>query len=89
MNRAARYLLENFKLNSGKFYDRSVVGTGHRGLLNLQYPMYSYTFPLVALSRYRDYLLKRHARPINEDLRARAKKITEINANNTAELWFV
>lgn len=33
------------------FFDRSVIGTGHRGVLNLQYPVYAYSFPLVALSR--------------------------------------
>jgi hypothetical protein len=33
------------------FFDRSVIGTGHRGVLNLQYPIYAYSFPLVALSR--------------------------------------
>jgi hypothetical protein len=27
------------------------VGAGHRGLLNLQYPVYAYSFPLIALSR--------------------------------------
>jgi squalene-hopene/tetraprenyl-beta-curcumene cyclase len=49
--------MDNFKQNQGKFYDRSVVGTGHRGVLNLQYPIYAYSFPIVALSRLRDYIL--------------------------------
>jgi squalene-hopene/tetraprenyl-beta-curcumene cyclase len=44
-------LLNNFKENNNRFFDRSVVGTGHRGLLNLQYPIYAYSFPLIALSR--------------------------------------
>ena len=48
---AADYILNNFHDNEGRFFDRSVVGTGHRGVLNLQYPVYAYTFPLVALSR--------------------------------------
>lgn len=51
IKRAVQYLLNNFKENNGQFYDRSVVGTGHRGVLNLQYPVYAYSFPLVALSR--------------------------------------
>jgi hypothetical protein len=34
-----------------------VIGTGHRGILNLQYPVYAFTFPLVALSRLRGLIL--------------------------------
>lgn len=49
--RATRYILANFKENQNKFYDRSVVGTGHRGVLNLQYPVYAYSFPTAALAR--------------------------------------
>jgi len=45
------YILRNFDENDKRFFDRSVVGTGHRGVLNLQYPIYAYSFPLVALSR--------------------------------------
>ena len=86
MYRAASYLLKNFKENGGKFYDRSVVGTGHRGLLNLQYPIYSYSFPLVALARYRDYLLKKKKYEINNDLMERARRITQVNPT-TNDLW--
>jgi squalene-hopene/tetraprenyl-beta-curcumene cyclase len=50
------YILRNFNEYNGKFYDRSVVGTGHRGLLNLQYPVYAYSFPVIALSRSNKYL---------------------------------
>ena len=56
MMKAAQYLINNFKQNGNKFYDRSVVGTGHRGVLNLQYPMYAYSFPLVALARLKAYI---------------------------------
>jgi squalene-hopene/tetraprenyl-beta-curcumene cyclase len=52
---AVEYILRNFKENGNKFYDRSVVGTGHRGLLNLQYPVYAYSFPVIALARARTY----------------------------------
>lgn len=55
--KAVRYILNNFKEYGNKFYDRSVVGAGHRGLLNLQYPVYAYSFPVIALSRARAYLL--------------------------------
>ena len=60
---AALYLLNNFKENGDKFWDRSVVGTGHRGFLNLQYPVYAYSFPLVALSRLRTYIKNEHRKP--------------------------
>lgn len=53
---AVRYILQNFKDNGNKFLDRSVVGTGHRGVLNLQYPVYAFSFPLVALSRFLSYV---------------------------------
>ena len=54
--RAAQFLIDNFKQNGNRFWDRSVVGTGHRGILNLQYSVYALSFPLVALSRLRDYV---------------------------------
>lgn len=56
MIKAAKFIITNFKANNDKFYDVSVVGTGHRGILNLQYPIYAYSFPLIALSRLRSYI---------------------------------
>ena len=56
--KATNYILRNFKENNGKFFDRSVLGTGHRGLLNLQYAAYAYTFPLIAVSRVSKSLQK-------------------------------
>ena len=56
IERAVNYILRNFKENNQQFYDRSVVGTGHRGVLNLQYPSYAYSFPLIALSRVRNLI---------------------------------
>lgn len=53
IEKATKYLINNFKEYQNHFYDRSVIGTGHRGVLNLQYPVYAYSFPLVALSRVR------------------------------------
>ena len=49
-------MLDEFKNLGNRFFDTSVVGTGHRGLLYLQYPSYAYSFPLLALARYRDML---------------------------------
>ncbi|OQW54542.1 MAG: hypothetical protein A4S09_17440 [Proteobacteria bacterium SG_bin7] len=46
-----RYLLEEFKKN-GKWQDQYVVGTGHPGLIYVEYPSYPYTFPLIALGKY-------------------------------------
>jgi len=48
---AVTFLVQNFQAE-GEFKDISVVGTGHRGLLYLQYPSYARSFPLVALARY-------------------------------------
>jgi hypothetical protein len=47
------------------FFDRSVVGTGHRGVLNLQYPIYAYSFPLVALSRLKRLLKGEYVQNFN------------------------
>lgn len=66
--RAVEYILNNFKENGNKFHDRSVVGAGHRGLLNLQYPVYAYSFPVIALSRARAYFMGEKTPFINEEL---------------------
>ncbi len=63
--------MRNFKENGNRFYDRSVVGTGHRGLLNLQYPVYAYSFPVIALARARAYLRGERKPFINEELNAK------------------
>lgn len=52
IDRAAYYLVDQFKQSDNRFFDTSVVGTGHRGLLYLQYPSYAYSFPVIALARY-------------------------------------
>jgi squalene-hopene/tetraprenyl-beta-curcumene cyclase len=49
--RAAQYLQKEFRRN-GKWIDSSVVGTGHPGLLYMNYPAYPYVFPLLAISMY-------------------------------------
>ena len=58
IDRAVAYLLSSFTRLGERFFDESVVGTGHRGLLYLQYPSYAYCFPLVALARYRNLIEK-------------------------------
>ena len=60
---AVSFLISEFKRLGDKFVDISVVGTGHRGVLYLQYPSYAFSFPLIALSRYRNYRLKHHSTP--------------------------
>ena len=79
MARATRYILDNFKENGNKFYDRSVVGTGHRGVLNLQYPSYAYSFPLVALSRVAKLIKGQYSFPVDEALTANINKILAAN----------
>jgi squalene-hopene/tetraprenyl-beta-curcumene cyclase len=49
--RAVHYLSASFEKN-GIWQDDSVVGTGHPGIVYLQYPSYAYAFPLTALARY-------------------------------------
>jgi squalene-hopene/tetraprenyl-beta-curcumene cyclase len=66
--KAGQYLIKNFKENNNRFWDRSVVGTGHRGILNLQYSIYALSFPLVALSRLREYILGKKQPYVSEDL---------------------
>lgn len=54
VDRAARALVVLFD-HSGRvnaWVDRSGVGTGHPGLLAMQYPSYAFAFPLQALGRY-------------------------------------
>lgn len=68
IEKAARYLINNFRSNNNLFYDSSVVGTGHRGILNLQYPIYAYSFPLVAISRLRSYIRKEKTPYYNEEV---------------------
>lgn len=53
---AVKFLLAEFVRLGERFVDISVVGTGHRGLLYLQYPSYAYSFPLTALARYKALL---------------------------------
>lgn len=45
-----------------------MVGTGHRGLLNLQYPVYAYSFPVIALSRAKAYFNGDKVPFINKEL---------------------
>lgn len=49
--RAVQYLLETWS-GDGLWRDEVVVGTGHPGILYVEYPVYPKTFPLMALARY-------------------------------------
>jgi squalene-hopene/tetraprenyl-beta-curcumene cyclase len=46
-----RYLIDQFN-EEGHWEDTCVVGTGHPGLIYLEYPSYPHTFPLIALGKY-------------------------------------
>ncbi len=81
---AVQYILNNFKENGNKFHDRSVVGTGHRGLLNLQYPVYAYSFPVIALARAKAYFAGQKKPFINHELNALVIQY-ESFANSTVE----
>jgi len=51
MKKAVEWLVNYYEIH-GTWIDESSVGTGHRKILYMQYPAYSHTFPLIALSRY-------------------------------------
>ncbi len=48
---AVNYLIKEIKTN-GKFTDPSVTGTGHPGIIYMEYPSYPYAFPLIAIAKY-------------------------------------
>lgn len=49
--KAIEYLLNSFN-KYNKWVDESTVGTGHPGIVYMNYPAYPYAFPLIALARY-------------------------------------
>ncbi len=49
--KAVSYLLEN-RCGSESWRDGSVVGTGHPGILYVEYPVYPKVFPVMALASY-------------------------------------
>lgn len=55
IDKGINFLMKSFEESGNKFFDISVIGTGHRGILYLQYPAYAYTWPLLTLGRYRRY----------------------------------
>ncbi|CAF0782351.1 unnamed protein product [Brachionus calyciflorus] len=56
LEKAVDYLLKIFSWNDERWFDISSVGTGHRRLLYMQYPVYSIAWPLIALGRYRNLI---------------------------------
>jgi squalene-hopene/tetraprenyl-beta-curcumene cyclase len=83
---AVQYILNNFKENGNKFYDRSVVGTGHRGLLNLQYPVYAYSFPVIALARAKTYFSGQKKSFINDELNSKVIQYESFGNSTVEEL---
>jgi len=53
VKKAVDYLVNEHRQN-GRWEDASVTGTGHPGTVYLEYRSYPHSFPLMALSRYRD-----------------------------------
>ncbi|KAJ4457911.1 putative squalene-tetrahymanol cyclase [Paratrimastix pyriformis] len=51
IERGVGYLVADFRAQGG-FNDRSAVGTGHPGIIYMQYPVYAQTWPLMLLGRY-------------------------------------
>jgi squalene-hopene/tetraprenyl-beta-curcumene cyclase len=53
LTRAVGFILNTFNSKGKCWTDPSSVGTGHRQLLYMQYPVYSLAWPLIALGRYK------------------------------------
>lgn len=53
LEKAVDYLVNIFSWNEQRWFDVSSVGTGHRRLLYMQYPVYSIAWPMIALGRYK------------------------------------
>jgi squalene-hopene/tetraprenyl-beta-curcumene cyclase len=53
VSKAVNYLIET-RSESQSWRDGSVVGTGHPGILYVEYPVYPQVFPLMALTNYLD-----------------------------------
>ena len=51
VSKAVNYLLETGS-ESESWRDGSVVGTGHPGILYVEYPVYPKVFPVMALANY-------------------------------------
>jgi squalene-hopene/tetraprenyl-beta-curcumene cyclase len=51
VSKAVNYLLETWS-GSESWRDDSVVGTGHPGILYVEYPVYPKVFPVMALANY-------------------------------------
>jgi squalene cyclase len=51
VSKAVNYLLET-RSESESWRDGSVVGTGHPGILYVEYPVYPQVFPVMALASY-------------------------------------
>jgi len=51
VSKVVNYLLET-RSESGSWQDASVVGTGHPGILYVEYPVYPKAFPVMALANY-------------------------------------
>lgn len=58
--RAAQYLVQNYK-KAGKFEDAGTfVGTGHPKIVPMHYPSYAWGFSLMALARYKNHIQNHH-----------------------------
>mmetsp|Transcript_32896 Transcript_32896/g.29787 ORF Transcript_32896/g.29787 Transcript_32896/m.29787 type:complete len:88 (+) Transcript_32896:424-687(+) len=55
ISRGVDYLIKNYN-SRGEWIDTSSVGSGHRGILYMQYPSYAKAWPYMALGRIADAL---------------------------------
>jgi squalene-hopene/tetraprenyl-beta-curcumene cyclase len=65
VDRAAQYLLVELR-SDGRWVDQSVVGTGHPGLIYMDYYSYPRTWPLMALGHYQSGRVSPASSPVLE-----------------------
>lgn len=79
-----RYLQSAHKKH-GEWLDESPVGTGHRGILSMQYPAYAKAFPPMAISRFLNKFGEgKTCNPSNNYCR-KTKIVIRSDSNNTEE----
>ncbi len=67
LENAVKYLLASFNKEKKKWTDNSSVGTGHRRLLYMQYPVYALAWPLMALGRYKALKQQQQQQQLNQN----------------------
>lgn len=76
IQRAAGYLINEMN-SKGEWTDNSAVGTGFPGFLYMKYLSYPKAFPMMALAKYKEWLLERARAGIDDDKSSRRETLQE------------